>query len=117
VLRKLDGRFTRLVEQTVRPLVVAELECRVRPALDSTTTLVRDHVERNQDAVEFLRRTARENTLLLDSLVRELIRVQTQLEALDRLVADGPGRDDIDDDDDPFASPGGSTPPERLMIG
>jgi hypothetical protein len=115
LLRKLDGRFTGLVEATVRPLVVAELERRIHPALDATTAVVRDHIDRNEDAVQFLRRTAQENTLLLDSLVRELVRVQMQLEALDGSVADRSSRDDVDPAD-PFA-PIRETTAERLMIG
>jgi hypothetical protein len=116
LLRKLDGRFSRLVEAAVRPLVVGEFERRIHPALDATTAVVREHVDRNEDAVEFLRRTAQENTLLLDSLVRELVRVQMQLEALDESVADRSSRDDVDPAD-PFAPIRETTPAERLMIG
>ena len=88
ILRKIDGRFTRLVEETVRPIVVSELERRIHPALDATMTAVCEHIRKNEAAVDYLRRTAQENTLLLDSLVRELVRVQMRLEALDQRMAE-----------------------------
>jgi hypothetical protein len=117
LIRKLDGRFCGLVEATVRPLVVAELELRVRPALESTTEVVRENTDRTVEVVQFLRRSAQENTLLLDSLVRELVRVQMQLETLQDLVADrvpGPYEGDPAGLRDPSRDP---TSAERLMIG
>jgi hypothetical protein len=122
LIRKVDGRFTGLVEATVRPLVVAELELRVRPALDATTEVVRENIDRTQDVVQFLRRSAQENTLLLDSLVRELVRVQMQLETLQDLVADqGPDPSSLDEHENdpaaPYAPTRMATSSERLMIG
>jgi hypothetical protein len=88
LVRKVDNRISGLIEATVRPLIVAENERRIRPALDDTAAIVRAHIDRNEDVITYLRHTTRENTLLLDSLVRELIRVQTQLESLQQLVED-----------------------------
>jgi uncharacterized protein YeeX (DUF496 family) len=112
LLRKAGGWIGGIVEGTVTTV----LERRVRPALDSTTAAVRDNIDRTDDVLQYLRRSAQENTLLLDSLVRELIRVQMQIETLETLVADlgadGSGRTDlyatISDED---------SPAERLMIG
>jgi hypothetical protein len=121
LIRKIDGRFTGLVEATVLPLVVAELELRVRPALEATTEVVRENIDRTEDVVQFLRRSAQENTLLLDSLVRELVRVQMQLETLQQIVADqGPdpsGRLHRDDPADCYEPIRDATSAERLMIG
>ena len=111
LLRKIDNRIIVLVEATVRPLVVAELEQRVRPGLDATTSVVRENIDRTGDVVDFLRRSAQENTLLLDSLVRELIRVQMQLETLREQVQDN------DDDRGDHARIRETSPAERLMIG
>jgi hypothetical protein len=79
---KVDARIGRVVAETVRPLVAAELERGVRPALDATAAAVRDSCARTEDVVAYLRRSAQEDTLLLDSLVRELVRLQMQVERL-----------------------------------
>jgi hypothetical protein len=84
LVHKLDDRIIRLVAEAVRPVVVDELERRVRPSLDATQAVVRDSSERTEEIVAYLRRSAQENTLLLDSLVRELVRVQMQLDAIER---------------------------------
>ncbi len=86
LVHRIEARISRLVEATVRPLVVAELEHAIRPALDATRAAVRDSCDRTEDVVSYLRQSAQENTLLLDSLVRELVRVQMQLETLEPVV-------------------------------
>jgi hypothetical protein len=80
---KIEARVSRLIESTVRPLVVAEIERTIRPTLDATRAEVRGSCERTEDVVAYLRRAAQENTLLLDGLTRELVRVQMQLESLE----------------------------------
>jgi hypothetical protein len=120
--RKIDGRFIGLVEAAVRPLVVAELELRVRPALEATTEVVRENFDRTGDVVQYLHRSAQENTLLLDSLVRELVRVQMQLEALRQSIddrgLDPSGRFDPEDDPADCHRPRRDVmSAERLMIG
>lgn len=118
LVRKVDGRFSALVEATVRPLVVAELERRVRPALEATESTVRESIDRTEEVMQYLRRTAQENTLLLDSLVRELVRVQVQLEALEQLVPDDASdRANRHDARDPFAPLEEISAGDRLMIG
>jgi hypothetical protein len=113
IVRKAEARLGAFLEATVRPLVAEELERRVHPSLDATAAVVRENIGRTEDVVQFLRRSAQENTLLLDSLVRELIRVQLQLEALQQHVHDrGPG-----DPADPFATLDDATAGEQLMIG
>jgi hypothetical protein len=97
---KLEGRITRLLEAAVRPVVADELQRAIRPALDATRADVRDSCSRTEDVVAYLRRSAQENTLLLDSLVREIVRVQSQLE---------PREPDAGLEVEPA--------PERLMIG
>jgi hypothetical protein len=86
LIHKLDGRFCRLVEATVRPVVAAELERAITPALDAARVELRDSCARTEDLVAYLRRSAQENTLLLDSLVRELVRLQMQLEPLEAMT-------------------------------
>ena len=80
---KIEGRLTRLLEAAVQPVVAAELDRAIRPAIDATRAEVRDSCDRTEDTVAYLRRAAQENTFLLDSLVRELVRLQTQLETLE----------------------------------
>jgi hypothetical protein len=86
LVHKVDGRICWLVESTVRPLVVAELEQRVIPTLDATRADVRASCARTEDLVAYLRRSSQQNTLLLDSLVRELVRLQMQVESLEASV-------------------------------
>jgi hypothetical protein len=83
---KIEGRITRLLEAAVRPVVSAELDHAIRPVIDATRAEVRESCHRTEDVVGYLRRSAQENTLLLDSLVRELVRVQTQLETLETVA-------------------------------
>lgn len=104
--RKLDAWIGGVVETRVRALIVEE-HGRLRPALDATTATVREHIDRNEDTVGYLRRTSRENTLLLDSLVRELVRMQAQLESIRRDVEDLA----------PDGADGANSSAERLMIG
>ena len=80
---KIEGRITRLLEAAVRPVVTTELDRAIRPAIDATRAEVRDSCNRTEDIVAYLRRASQENTLLLDSLVRELVRMQTQIEMLE----------------------------------
>ena len=80
---KIEGRITRLLEAAVRPVVADELQRAIRPALDATRADVRDSCNRTEEIVAYLRRAAQENTLLLDSLVREIVRMQTQIETLE----------------------------------
>ena len=77
---KIEGRMSRLIEAAVRPVVAAELERAIRPALDTTRAEVRDSCNRTEDILAYLQRSAQEDTLLLDSLVRELVRVHARLE-------------------------------------
>jgi hypothetical protein len=99
IARRVEARVAAFLEATVRPMIVEELDRRVRPSLDATTSVVRENIARTGDVVQFLRRSAQEDTLLLDSLVRELTRLQVQLEAIrqavderaeDRLMIGGP---------------------------
>jgi hypothetical protein len=94
VVRRIDGRIRWLIETTVRPLVVAELEERVTPALHATRADVRASCARTEDLVAYLRRSSQENTLLLDSLVRELVRLQMQVEALETTAQGEPEFDE-----------------------
>jgi hypothetical protein len=80
---KIEGRITRLLEAAVRPVVSAELDRAIRPAIEATRAEVRDSCHRTEDVVAYLRRASLENTLLLDSLIRELVRLQTQIETLE----------------------------------
>jgi transposase len=105
IARRVEARLAAFLEATVRPMVVEELERRVRPPLDATTSVVRENIGRTEDVVQFLRRSAQEDTMLLDSLVRELTRVQIQIEALRQIV------------DDRAATLDGDSAAERLMIG
>lgn len=119
LVRKVDGRIGRLIEETVRPMIAEERERHVRPALDATAATVRENMARTGDVLEYLRRTAQEDTLLLDSLVRELIRVQGHLESLRQVVEDQdrlPGRSSRQDDGDRFATIEAESA-GRLMIG
>jgi hypothetical protein len=105
IARRVEARLAAFLEATVRPMVVEEIERRVRPSLDATRSVVRENFGRTDDVVQFLRRSAQEDTLLLDSLVRELTRLQLQVEALRQIVDD---RDAMSD---------GDSATERLMIG
>jgi hypothetical protein len=89
LVRKFGGWVSRFVDSTVCPLIVAEFERRVCPPLETTTSVVRESIDRTEAVVAHLQRTLQENTLLLDSLVRELVRVQMNLETLEQqLVAE-----------------------------
>ena len=83
LVQKLEGRLSRLIKAAVLPVIAAELDRPIRPALDTTRAEVRDSCDRTEDFIAYLRRATQENTLLLDSLVRELVRVQTRLETLE----------------------------------
>jgi hypothetical protein len=116
LVRKFGGWVSRFVASTVCPLIVAEFERRVCPALDTTTSAVRENIDRTEAVVAHLQRTVQENTLLLDSLVRELVRVQMNLENLEQLIAEEsrcavPSDRDLDADSEDALSA------ERLMIG
>jgi hypothetical protein len=80
---KLDGRIARRIEETLRPLIAAELERSIQPAINAARAEVHDSCTRADELIESLRRSSQENTLLLDSLVRELVRLQMQVEALE----------------------------------
>ena len=44
---------------------------------------MRDSCNRTEDVVAYLRQASQENTLLLDSLLRELVRMQMQIETFE----------------------------------
>jgi hypothetical protein len=100
LIHKFEGRLSRLIKEAVLPVIAAELERSIRPSLDSTRAEVSDSCNRTEDDIAYLRRSTQENILLLDSLVRELVRVQTTLEALE-----------------PGAQVEAESETERLMIG
>jgi hypothetical protein len=104
LVHRIDGRFCGLVAATVRPLLVAELERVVTPALDATRADVSASVARTEDVLAYLRQSAQENTLLLDSLVRELVRLQLRVATLEAMID---GREESEEE----------TAAERLMIG
>jgi hypothetical protein len=79
LVRRIEGRISRLITAAVRPVVSAELERLIQPGLDATRAEVHASGERTEEILVHLRRSAQENTLLLDSLVRELVRMQMQL--------------------------------------
>jgi hypothetical protein len=81
--RKIDGRICRKIEAILQPLIAAELERAIQPAIDAARADVHDNCTRADELIASLRRSAQENTLLLDSLVRELVRLQMQVEALE----------------------------------
>jgi hypothetical protein len=87
LVHKVEGRIRWLVEQTLQPLIAAELERAFQPTLDAARADVHESCDRAQELIEYLRRSAQENTLLLDSLVRELVRLQMQVEALETSAA------------------------------
>ncbi len=96
---KIDRRLTALIEATV----TAELERRVRPALEATATAVNTQIERTDELHGRLHASSQEHSFMLDSLVRELVRLQAQLEVLSHEV--------LDHDHDHAAEE------ERLLIG
>jgi hypothetical protein len=83
LVRKVDGRMCRKIEEVLRPLIAAELERAIQPAINTARADVHDSCTRADELIAYLRRSAQENTLLLDSVVRELVRLQRQVEALE----------------------------------
>jgi hypothetical protein len=82
LVQKIEGRLGRTVEAAVRTMLAAELERAIQPSLEATVAAVHSSCDRTEEIVAYLRRSSQENTLLLDSLVRELVRLQMQVDEL-----------------------------------
>jgi hypothetical protein len=87
---KIDGRISRRIEDILRPLIAAELERAIQPAIEAARADVHDSCTRADELIAHLRRSAQENTILLDSLVRELVRLQMQIEGPETSRQDPP---------------------------